>query len=371
VSTLSFDTLRKYSYFSGLSDCALKEISGKLIPVQVRAGTQIIKEGSSADAFYLIERGEVDVIKSTKCGQAAKITSLKCGEGFGETALLTCSPRNTSVTARTNVTVLKLLKKDFEEIVRMDSVFSNILCQKVIDQSRYNKLKTLQPFALLEPEKMFTLIEKLKEKKYAAGENIIIQGEAADAYYIIRSGLAAVIRKEKDREPERVAVLSEGDGFGEEALIRGRQRNATVKTIDETIVLTLSKNDFEQILKKSFLEWEFPEDIPAEKRQKSIFVDTRTSYEYEEEHIEDAVNIPLGILRQNYSSLDPGKEYYTYCTSDERSMTAAFLMGSMGFKVKSIKGGLGAWDGPVTQKGDGIHTIADQDGYTVRHKSRS
>jgi len=40
-------------------------------------------------------------------------------------------------------------------------------------------------------------------------------------------------------------------------------------------------------------------------------------------------------------------------------MTAAFLMKSMGFKVKSIKGGLGAWDGLVTQKGDGIHTIVD------------
>jgi len=359
VSTASFDTLRKYSYFSGISDCALKEISGKLIPVEVRSGTQIIKEGSAADAFYLIEKGEVDVIKNTKSGQAAKITSLKCGEGFGETALLTCSPRNTSVIARTNVTVLKLLKNDFEKIVCMDSVFSNMMCQKVTNQSHYNKLKTLQPFALLEPEKMFTLVEKLKEKKYSAGENIILQGEDAGHYFIIKSGLVAVIRKEKDREPERVAVLSDGDGFGEEALIRGRQRNATVRTMDETVVLTLSKNDFEQILKKSFLEWEFPEDIPAENRAKSIFIDTRTPSEYEEEHIEGAVNIPLGILRQNYSTLDPGKEHYTYCASDERSMTAAFLMRSMGFKVKSIKGGLGAWDGPVTQKGDGIHTIVD------------
>ena len=91
-------------------------------------------------------------------------------------------------------------------------------------------------------------------------------------------------------------------------------------------------------------------DIPAEQRESSVFIDARVAPEYKEEHIEGALNIPIEVLRQKYDELDPAWEYYTYCTSDSRGMAAAFLMKSMGFKVKAIRGGLGAWDGPVERE---------------------
>lgn len=359
MDELSPERLREYCYFSHLSDGALQAIVEKLIPVEVISGTQIIREGTPADSFYLIDSGEVDVIKGTKWGQAAKLTTLKCGEGFGDMALLTCSSRNTSVIAKTKVKLYTLLKKDFDEIVQIDSTLTNMMIERRRDFSRYNKLKTLQPFALVEPEKMLLLVTKMKEKTYAPGENIISQGEAGDAYYIVKQGRAAVIRKEEDREPEKIAILNEGEGFGEEALIREKSRNATIQAIDETTVLILDKRDFDDILKKSFVEWDFPEDIPEDKRDKFIFIDARIPPEYMEEHIKGAVNIPIEILREKYSELDPAKEYYTYCTSDSRGMTAAFLMRSMGFRVKAIRGGLSAWDGPVEQEGDGIHTPSE------------
>jgi CRP-like cAMP-binding protein len=236
----------------------------------------------------------------------------------------------------------------------MDAAFSNMLNEKIKDYSQYNKMKTLQPFALLEPGKMLVLVDKLVEKKYSAGENIIIQGEAGDAYYIVKSGLVAVFKKKGDEEPVQVATLSDGEGFGEEALIREEPRNATVQAIDDTIVLKLDKKDFDDILKKSYLDWDFPEDV-EENRDKYYIIDARVPPEYEEEHIEGAVNIPIEILRQKYSELDPSREYLTYCTNDSRGMTAAFLMRSQGFKVKTIRGGLSAWDGPMTGRKVGIH----------------
>jgi CRP-like cAMP-binding protein len=347
---LSPEKLKQYSYFSHMSDNARKIIAKKLIPFEVIAGTQIIREGASADFFYIVRSGEVDVIKSTRWGQAARIKTLKCGEGFGDMALLTCSPRDTSVIAKTKVKMYKLLKRDFDEIIHFDSAFTAMLLENLREFNRYNKLKTFQPFALLEPEKMQLLIDKLKEKKYEAGENIIVQGEPGDAYYTIKSGRVSVIRKEGSRQLEEIAVLSSGEGFGEEALIREKGRNATVQALDDTTVLVLEKRDFEEILKKSYTEWDFPEDIPADQREKSVFIDARVAPEYKEEHIEGALNIPIEVLRQKYDELDPAREYYTYCTSDSRGMAAAFLMKSMGFKVKAIRGGLGAWDGPVERE---------------------
>jgi rhodanese-related sulfurtransferase len=109
------------------------------------------------------------------------------------------------------------------------------------------------------------------------------------------------------------------------------------------------------VLKESFLEWDFPEDIPLEKREQYVFIDARITPEYEEEHIEGAINIPLESLRQKYPELDPSQEYYTYCTADSRGMAAAFLLRSQGFKAKQIRGGLSAWEGAVTHGSDGVH----------------
>ncbi len=356
MEDITYKSLKKYRYFSGLSDGALEVIFRKLEPVELPAGTKIIRENSPADSLYLMDKGEVEVTKRTKWGQSAKIAVEGSGAGFGEMALLSCSHRLCTVTAKTDVKLYKLNKSDFEEIVNLEAVFRNMLEKEAKCHSEYDQLKTLQPFALLEPEKMLTIVEKMKEEKYSTGENIVMQGEKGNLYYIIKSGSAAVIKRNKDKKAgEQVAVLTSGQGFGEEALIREEPRGATVKAIEDTTVLVLEKSDFDKILRESFLEWDFPEDFTDENRKQYVFIDARIVPEYEEEHIEGAINIPIEVLRQKYTELDPSQEYYTYCTNDSRGMTAAFLLRSQGFKAKSVRGGLSAWTGPVKHGSDGIH----------------
>ncbi len=355
----SSEALKKYRYFSGLSDGALEALSKKLKIIDLPAGTHIIKQGTPPDSFYFVKQGEVEVLKETRSRQVAKISVISSGEGFGEVALLTCSHRCSTVVTRTDVKLYRLSKADFENIIMTDSAFTSILIKKVQSYSEYNKMKTLQPFALLEPEKMLALTDKLTEKKYAAGENIIIQGDQGELYYIIKSGRVAVLVKKKiEREVRQVAVLGYGESFGEEALIRDQRRNATVQAMEETTVLALNKTDFDHILKESFLDFIFPEDIddiPEDKKDQYVLLDARIPPEYEEEHIAGAVNIPLEILRQKYPELDPSKEYYTYCTNDSRGMAAAFLLRSHGFKARNLRGGLSGWTGAVATGSDGIH----------------
>lgn len=348
-------TLKLYSYFSHLSDGALDEACNKFEIIELPAGSEIIREGTPADAFYMIKKGEVEVLKKTKWGQEAKITSLRCGEGFGEMALLTCSPRFSSVTAKTDVTLYRLYKKDFGEIVRFDSAISCMMSSKAHTFSEYNKIKTLQPFALLEPEKMFALSDKFIEKTYAFGMDIIKEGEVGNAYYVIKSGKVAVIKKEDGENSEQVTLLGNGEAFGEEALISGKRRSATCRAVEETIVLVLSKSNFEKTMKASFLEIVYPEDITPEDLKNITFIDTRLAPQFEEEHIEGAINIPLEYLRKRYTELDRNSKYYTYCGMESWGMPAAFILKSLGFDVKGIRGGLSAWEGPVFQGKDGIH----------------
>jgi CRP-like cAMP-binding protein len=149
---------------------------------------------------------------------------------------------------------------------------------------------------------MYALLSRMSERKYAPGEEIIVQGEKGDFYYIIKTGRVAVLKRGKnDAEPKQVALLASGDGFGEEALIRDDPRNATCRAMEETTVYALDKVDFSQILKASFLENVFSEEINMDTyRAKYVVIDARIPPEYEEEHIEGAVNIPVEVLRQKY-----------------------------------------------------------------------
>jgi len=355
MGPVSSTALKKYDYFSFLSDGAIEALAHAVQQVDLPSGMEIIREGERGNFFYIICSGEVEITKKTGRGQTAILSSAGAGESFGETALLTNLPRSCTVTARSDVKLGQISRRDFEEIVNFDAAFSSVLERQSKDFAEFNSLKTLQPFALIAPEKMLTLISHMHEKTFMPGETIIHQGDKGDAYYIIRTGRAAVIKKKKDGSTERVAELESGSGFGEEALIREEPRSATVQAVDATTLLMIDKKTFSEIMQKTFIENAFPEELDEEERKNVVFIDARVTPEYDEEHIAGAVNIPIEILRGKFGELDKGKEYYTYCTNDSRGMTAAFLMKSMGFHVKALRGGLSAWDGETVRGGDGIH----------------
>ena len=321
------------------------------------AGTEVIREGTVGDFFYFVQQGQLEVAKKARTGQEVKLSVLRDGEGFGELALLTCSVRSSSVRAVTDVVLSRLSKNDFEDIVLHEAAFKNRLSLTGEKYRRFDSIKTLQPFRLLEPEKMWDIIEKLGERRYSAGERIIAQGERGDLFYIIKSGRVAVLKKSAEgHEPFRVALLGEGEGFGEEALIRDDPRNATCQALDETTVFTLSKNVFNQIVKSSFLDNIFPEDIALDTYlEEYVFIDTRIPAEYAEEHICGAMNIPIEILREKCVEFDVSKKYITYCLNDARGLVGAFLLKNRGFNARCLRGGVSGWKGRVETGSDGIH----------------
>jgi len=352
---LTATELKQYSYFAGLSDGALDDLASKVETLDVPAGARIISQGTPPDHFYFVVKGELEVTKRNQFGQVAKLRVLNDGQSFGETALLTCTHRTCSVCAKTDSSLLRLNKKFFEEAVITDSAFKGMLVQQSKERAAYNKMKSYRPFALLEPEKMLALSDKLNEQSFGPGVDIIKQGDPPGSYYIMKTGRVEVMKAKKGQTPERVAVLAEGEAFGEEAIIRDEGRNATVRTMEDTVVLALDRKDFNKLLKTNYLDFAFPEDIPPEDISRYVFIDARVPPEYEEEHIEGAVSIPMETLRLRFPELDPAQEYLTYCTNDSRGMTAAFLMSANGFNAKCLRGGLSGWLGPVTTGAGGVH----------------
>ncbi len=228
---------------------------------------------------------------------------------------------------------------------------------KTRNYAQYNRIKTLQPFELLSPDKMFVLMDRLTEKNYWPGQDIIVQKDKGDSYYIIKSGRVAVLKKGKgEQEHQKIAELGAGEAFGEEALIRDDPRNATCRAVDETTVLVLNKKDFDEIVKSSFLDFIFPDEIRLDTYLKDyVFIDARIPPEYEEEHIFGAINIPIEVLRRHSNVFDKSKKYITHCLNDSRGMVAAFLLRNRGFDAKCLRGGVGGWPGPIENGSNGVY----------------
>jgi MFS family permease len=92
---------------------------------------------------------------------------------------------------------------------------------------------------------------RLQPERIAAGATIIREGEVGDRLYIIRRGSVAVSACSADGRRVAVATLGRGAYFGEIALVRDVPRTATVRAREATLLYSLSRADFQELLARS------------------------------------------------------------------------------------------------------------------------
>jgi len=81
------------------------------------------------------------------------------------------------------------------------------------------------------------------------------------------------------------------------------------------------------------------EQFMAYDKENTTVLDVRTEMEFENGHIEGAINIPVDSLRARLSELDKNKEILEYCQVGLRGYVAARILDQKGFKVKNLTGG--------------------------------
>jgi CRP-like cAMP-binding protein len=80
---------------------------------------------------------------------------------------------------------------------------------------------------------------------------IFKRGDPGDEFYLIRSGKVRLYREDVDGIETSLSILGALDTFGEMSLLTGETRFASAKTLEETHLMVLSKEQFEHILKNS------------------------------------------------------------------------------------------------------------------------
>lgn len=113
-------------------------------------------------------------------------------------------------------------------------------------QGWLSEVDLLQPLNHFE---LSRLSEMMESELFDAGEDIVVQGQPGDKFYILEDGTAAAYMLGPDGEVKVKDYLNKGEYFGEIALMINEPRRATVRASGSgASVISVSKEDFNNVL---------------------------------------------------------------------------------------------------------------------------
>lgn len=95
------------------------------------------------------------------------------------------------------------------------------------------------------------LATHLIERRFPKNATVVEEGLPGDYMYVIREGRVKVTKASEDGREKIMNFLEKGAFFGDMALLGNETRSASVKTLEESLLLALSRRDFIDLLRQS------------------------------------------------------------------------------------------------------------------------
>jgi CRP-like cAMP-binding protein len=115
--------LLKLPVFRSLPPANLQKILMGLELVEFGKGSVIIEQGAEGDYYFLIKSGQCLISrKPSVSAKEIKLGFLEKGDTFGEDSLMTGAPRTVTITALTDVSLLRLDKQQFVTLIKQPSL---------------------------------------------------------------------------------------------------------------------------------------------------------------------------------------------------------------------------------------------------------
>ena len=93
------------------------------------------------------------------------------------------------------------------------------------------------------------ILDKIGEvERVPRGTRVVSQGDEPHHFFVIQSGRLKVFRETEEGIRTDLTVLGPGEYFGEVALVTGQVRTASVETLEESLLLKISKEEFDRVL---------------------------------------------------------------------------------------------------------------------------
>lgn len=337
--TLAFLS-KNYHPFTHFTDDMLAKASSGLRIFDIKAGETLSLQACSPDDMLYITEGSANIIFAN---DEVHKTTFKANDKHAVNFSFDQSP--ITITTDVNTTVCHADNALVSDFISLKEISES---SKVEDKNDFMQrlmfLKSTRVFRLLPLDVVEDAAHRCEEIAVTKDQKVIRQDMKGDNFYIILEGEAEVWREElEDDEPQMVAILGVGDAFGEEALITGGARNATVQMSTDGRLLQLSKDDFEKLVSAPALRSVTAEVAKAMIADGAEIIDVRFEEEYEESFIPGSVLMPLPELRSHIPELDKNKEYLILCAAGIRAAAATLLLRQKDIKARYIEGGIKQW----------------------------
>ena len=215
-----------------------KVILGAMCEKKVSPGEEIIRQGADGDNFYVIDSGDYDVYIEAN-GVKNKVHTFR-GEGsFGELALMYNCPRNATIIAKAEGIIWALDQATFRRIVVGAAARRRQMYEAL--------LEGVPMLAQLQTYERMNLADALETRIFDDGQCIIREKDDADCMYFIEKGKVRVTVSDGKNDQE-VSQLTEGEYFGELALVMKQPRSASVFALGEVKCAYLNVDAFERLL---------------------------------------------------------------------------------------------------------------------------
>lgn len=331
---------------NSLSEEALAQAIGQAREVHVERWQTLFHRGDNDDRSYYLLQGEI----ALDAGDGSDPLIIRSDSDAARHPLARLKPRLYTGVARSKCRLACFSDSALEGLVTRDQATSYEVTEFEGDDPNwmYDLLRN-PAFSRVPPGNLHTLFSRFEAMPVDAGQRVIRQGDAGDYYYLIRRGQAQVSRVVSPGHPVKLALLEAGQGFGEEALISGDPRNATVTMAGDGLLMRLAASDFNEQLKEPLVHQVSTGEAVALMRERGAqLIDVRVEDEFRHGTLKGAINLPLYLLRIKAKNLPRDRIYVLFCQTGKRSSAAAFLLAQRGFDVRVLRDGLASLTQAVT-----------------------
>ena len=338
---VSTELLQQFSPLDGLKRDNLAALARKVQVRELSPGQVLFKEGDTEKRTIYIVSGILELLDQGKVAE-----TVKGGSDSARNPVSPVFPRRVSAKARDRVQFISIDIDLLDVMLTWDQTgtyeVSDLQGQaEVGGEDWMTMLLQTKAFHKIPPANIQAIFMRMQQINYKAGDVILKQGAEGDYFYVLTRGNALVTRETPlSKDGIKLAELRVGDTFGEEALISDAKRNATVTMVTDGAVMRLGKEDFKKLLNEPMLDWVDYEQGVQIVQQGGQWLDVRLPSEFENKHLDGAINIPLYFIRLKLNTLDQSKRYIVCCDTGRRSSAGAYILSERGYQAYVLRGGI-------------------------------
>ncbi len=324
VEIVDKDLLVNFSPFKFMSDKSLEEVVRKAKLVTYPRDRMLFKRGEPRENCHWLVEGSLDLVddnyetQEMVAGYPSATHMLEENNVYHRTAVVV-----------DKCTLIEINPDECDLILTVDQN-SEPATPDLTDWM--SELLRSHLFELIPPANIQALFDKFSMVNYSKGTKVVRQGEQGDYFYVVKEGTLSIDRI-INKKVKHLKTIGPGAFFGEDALVRELPRNATITMLSTGVLMRLAKEDFNSLMVKpasAYVTQDEVDEVIDKGEQKITLIDVRHPKEIESSLPPGTINIPLQILREYASKLEP-ETLYVVTTPGRRSELAAFLLNQAGY----------------------------------------